>query len=89
MSANKNWMEEDNIKLFDERHQREERLKQHAEAMADAFVPKVHHPWCNLFNRDPATCKQCKGLYKNYPLYEGMTADDLQKKHFPNAIKRT
>lgn len=32
-------------------------------------------------------CKLCERLYREYPM-DGMTPDELQEKHFPEAIKR-
>ena len=46
-----------------------------------------HHIWCNFFMRDPKTCKMCDRLYEEYPM-DGLTPDELLKKHFPNVIKR-
>ena len=47
-----------------------------------------HHIWCNfaMFRR-VEECKQCKGLFKDYPM-EGLTPDELMKKHFPNNVIR-
>jgi hypothetical protein len=46
-----------------------------------------HHIWCNFWNGPVETCVLCKGLYERYPM-DGMSPDELQKKHFPDAIKR-
>lgn len=88
MSAIKNWMIEDNIKLFKEKKERDERLRQHVDAMHEAFVPKRHHVWCNFWNSPVETCKQCKGLYKDYPMGD-LSEEELRMKHFPNVIPRT
>jgi hypothetical protein len=47
-----------------------------------------HHIWCNFWGAGPASeCRQCKFMFANYPM-DDMTPDELQKKHFPNVIKR-
>jgi len=88
MSTTKDWMKEDNLEVFAETRVKAERLKEHVDAMHEAFVPKQHHIWCNHSHRPVETCVMCKGLYKNYPMGD-LTPDELQQQHFPNAIKRT
>lgn len=88
MSTIKDWMKEDNLKVFEESRVKAERLREHVEAMHEAVVPKQHHIWCNYWSRPVETCKQCKGLYKNYPMGD-LTPDELRLKHFPNVTKRT
>lgn len=49
-----------------------------------------HHIWCNGQRGPVSTCRWCggnDGLHALYPM-DGLTADELQKKHFPDAIKR-
>ena len=86
MSLNKNWMVDDNVCEFDEARAKYSRLKEHTDAMQAAFVPARHHIWCNFWSTPISTCKQCKGLYRDYPM-GNMSEDDLQKKYFPSVIK--
>jgi len=46
-----------------------------------------HHPWCNYFNTPTKGCKLCARLFKEYPVLENMTSDELAKKYFPNVTK--
>ena len=49
----------------------------------------AHHIWCNYAAAGPMEdCKQCKGLFEKYPM-TGLTPEELQRKHFPDAIPRT
>lgn len=59
-----------------------------SEVKVDLQVRRQHHIWCNYWHGDPATCKFCNRLYKEYPM-DGLTPDELQQKYFPNVIKRT
>jgi len=89
MSTTKDWMKEDNLTIFAENREKTDRLKKHVEAMQEAFVPKVHHLWCNFqSSRKPETCDQCKRLYAEYPM-GNMSGDQMKDKYFPDAIKRT
>lgn len=47
-----------------------------------------HHPWCNYFGRAREGCKMCRELYEKYPISADESPSDLQKKHFPNAVRR-
>ena len=49
---------------------------------------KEHHIWCSFFERPREGCQMCERLYKEYPMKEGETGEDLMKKHFPNNIIR-
>jgi hypothetical protein len=50
--------------------------------------PRAHHIWCNFFMSGPTEqCNMCKRLRAEYP-EDGLTPDELQEKHFPNAIRR-
>ena len=40
MSTIKDWMKEDNLKVFEESRVKAERLREHVEAMHEAVVPK-------------------------------------------------
>ena len=47
-----------------------------------------HHIWCNFYGVGLSSeCRQCKSLKALYHEKES-TPDELQKKYFPNAIKR-
>lgn len=48
---------------------------------------RQHHIWCSHQLSNPDTCKMCDKFYKLYPM-NGITPDELLKKHFPDAIKR-
>ena len=48
---------------------------------------KEHHIWCNYFMKPAKGCKFCKRLHKEYPM-DDLTPDELQEKHFPDAIRR-
>lgn len=49
---------------------------------------KNHHIWCNFWNKPVEKCEQCKMLFDMYPI-NNLNEDELLKKYFPNAIKRT
>jgi len=54
----------------------------------ETVIPaKEHHIWCNFSHKPVEDCEMCKGLNERYPM-EGLTGDELQKKYFPNAVKR-
>lgn len=58
--------------------------------LAKHFVEEIvqeHHIWCNNFMKPRAGCKTCAELFRKYP-YEGLSPDELLKKHFPGVIKR-
>ena len=56
--------------------------------LGDKSAPYTeHHIWCNFWGTPVETCRQCKGLYNEYPM-NGMSGDELQQKYFPNVIKR-
>jgi hypothetical protein len=46
-----------------------------------------HHIWCNYWGTPVDTCVSCKTLKKFYP-EDGKTPDELQREHFPDALKR-
>lgn len=46
-----------------------------------------HHIWCNWFMRPREGCTMCERLYQEYPP-EGLTPEELVKKHFPDVIIR-
>ena len=50
---------------------------------------KQHHIWCNFWTRPREGCKQCEGLYEQYPIDENMTHEEFVHKYFPDVIVRT
>jgi len=59
-----------------------------ARNLLTTVLPKrQHHIWCNFPHTNPDTCKMCERFYRDYPM-DGLTPDELQKKHFPDAIKK-
>ena len=47
-----------------------------------------HHIWCNNATfKKVGDCDMCKSFFKAYPM-EGLTPDELIKKHFPGGIVR-
>ena len=48
---------------------------------------KEHHIWCNFWTGPVETCEMCKRFNKSYPM-DGLTPDELIKKHFPNVVVR-
>jgi len=55
--------------------------------LTTALPIRQHHIWCNFPHTNPDTCKMCKRFYRDYPM-DGLTSDELLKKHFPDAIKK-
>lgn len=55
--------------------------------LTTALPIRQHHIWCNFPHTNPDTCKMCERFYRDYPM-DGLTPDELQKKHFPDAIKK-
>jgi hypothetical protein len=47
-----------------------------------------HHVWCNYYIGPVENCSQCKRLDELYP-DTSLSPEELQKKHFPDAIART
>ena len=55
---------------------------------ARSATEERHHIWCNFWGVGPSSeCRQCKHMKALYP-EDGSTPDELQQKHFPDAIKR-
>jgi len=44
-----------------------------------------HHPFCNFFFKPRANCKQCVGLYYQWPVKPGETDAQLVARWFPGA----
>ena len=55
--------------------------------LTTALPIRQHHIWCNFPHRNPDTCKMCERFYRDYPM-DGLTPDELLKKHFPDDIKK-